>query len=142
MLVTILILVVILNFYGPKVEFIYENTLLDIVIIIIFYFFGSVFRSISHSQQKKNIKKEMLSIPEYQNLSKYELFEKIMDKKPSFWKKTWKSIISIIIFIAVSTGLMLFTLHIDYTIPLFGLFTISLRETLLLLINVYYGFRD
>jgi hypothetical protein len=84
----------------------------------------------------------MESIPDYQNLSKYEIFEKIVEKKPSFWKKTWKSVVSIIVFIAVSIGLMLFTLQIDYTINIFGLFRPSLREALLLLINVYYGFRD
>jgi len=142
MLVIILIIVVISNFYGPNVAFIYENTLLDILIIISFYFVGSLFRSIALSVQKKKIRKQMESIPDYQNISKYALFEKIAEQEPSFWKKTWKSIFSIIVFIAVSIGLMLFTLKIDYTINIFGLFEPSLREALLLLINVYYGFRD
>lgn len=142
MLVLILIIVVIWNFYGPNVNFIYENTLLDILIIIGFYFVGSIFRSISLSYQKKKISNQMENIPDYQNLSKYEIFEKIVEQKPSFWKKTWKSILSIAVFIAVSIGLMLFTLQIDYTINIFSLFQPSLREALLFLINVYYGFRD
>lgn len=142
LLVIILIIVVVWNFYGPNVAFIYENTLLDILIIIAFYFVGSVFRSITLSQQKKKLRKQMENIPDYQNLSKYEIFEKIIEREPSFWKKTWKSIISILVFIAVSTSLMLYTLDLDPISIDLVFFTPSLREGLLLLINVYYGFRD
>ena len=49
-----------------------------------------------------------------------------------------KNLFSIIVFIAVTSALLLFTFKIDFTL----IINVSLRRTLLLLINIYYGFRD
>jgi len=141
-LVVLLVIIVITNFYGPNVQFEITNTLLDILVIIFFYFVGSIFRTIGLARQKKKLKKQIEAIPNYQTISKYEILDKVMAQKPSAWKQTWKSIFSIITFIGVTTGLVLFYLNLDYIIPIWGLFNLSLRETLILLINVYYGFRD
>ncbi len=141
MLVIILVSFIILNFY-VGIPFESTNSIMDIVIIISFYFVGSVFRTFTHKLQKKKIKKQMQTVSDYQSLSKYEILEKIMEQEPSFWKKTWKGVISILTFVAVSTGLILYTLNIPPISIDLVIFKPSLREALLLLINVYYGFRD
>ncbi len=142
LLVVLLIATVIINFYGPKVPFEVTNTILDILVLVIVFFIGTLFRSIGLSRQKKKMKKKIELIPDYQSLSKYEILEKIETRKPSLWKKSWRNLISILTFAAVTTGLMFYTFNLDYTLPLFGLFELSLREMLLLFINAYYGFRD
>ncbi|MFX0057921.1 MAG: hypothetical protein ACFE85_10850 [Candidatus Hodarchaeota archaeon] len=141
-LVILLVFIVIINFYGPNVPFEATNTILDILVLISFFFIGMIFRSFGLSRQKKKLKKQIEIIPDYKNLSKYEILEKLEAKKPSAWKKSWKNLISLLTFVTVTTGLIFFTLNLDYTIPLFGLFNLSIREGLLLLINAYYGFRD
>jgi hypothetical protein len=142
MLVLLLVAIVIINFYGPNVPFEITNTILDILVLVCFFFIGMIFRSMGLSRKKKKLKKQIEMIPDYQTLSKYEILEKIKAKKPSSWEKTWKNLISILTFGAVTTGLILFTLDLDVSVPLFGLFNLSLREALLLIINAYYGFRD
>ena len=142
LLVILLIATVAINFYGPRVPFEVTNTILDILVLVLVFFIGTIFRSIGLSRQKKKLKKKIELIPDYKTLSKYEILEKIEVKKLSVWKRSWKNLISILTFGAVTTGLMLYTLNVDYIIPLFGLFVLSLREVLLLFINAYYGFRD
>ncbi|MFX1590882.1 MAG: hypothetical protein ACFFC1_22330 [Promethearchaeota archaeon] len=141
-LVILLVITVIINFYGPNVPFQVTNTILDILILVSVFFIGTLFRSIGQVRQEKKLKKQIEKIPDYQTLSKYDILEKIETKKASLWKKSWKNLISILTFIAVTTGLILFSFNLDYTLPLFGLFNLSLREGLLLFINAYYGFRD
>lgn len=141
-LVVLLIAIVILNFYGPDVPFEVTNTILDILVLVSVFFIGTIFRSIGLSRQKKKLRKQIEAIADYRTLSKYDILEKIEAKKPSLWKKSWKNLISILTILAVTTGLVLFSFNLDYTLPLFGLFNLSLREGLLLFINAYYGFRD
>jgi len=84
------------------------------------------------------LKEQIVAIPNYKELSKYDILEKLDEKKRGGANNVFKSLFSIIVFFAVSVALLLFTLNIDF--PL--IFNVSLRRALLLLINLYYGFRD
>ncbi|MHA1669121.1 MAG: hypothetical protein ACTSV5_00950 [Promethearchaeota archaeon] len=109
--------------------------------IIALYFVGNVFRTIRISREKKKLKKEILKIEDYQSMSKHVLYAKLVELKPGKSKNTWKNLFSIITFISITISLMLYTIGLDYYI--FILITnISLRHILLLIINVYYGYRD
>jgi len=116
--------------------------LLDILIIISSYIVGVFFRNISVSREKKRLKEQIEEIENYQNLSKYEIIEKLIDQEPTLLKQKSRNFLSVLTLATTITSLLLFTFTSDYTFQILALFTISLREALLLLINVYYGFRD
>ena len=127
---------------GPNVSFESTNTLLDILIIISSYIVGAFFRNISVSREKKRLKKQIEKIENYQSLSKYEIIEKLIDQEPTWLKQKSSNFLSLLTLTTVITSLLLFTFDLDYKFQILTLFTVSLREALLLLINVYYGFRD
>ena len=114
------------------------NTLVDILVIAILYFIGTFFRALVQIFQKNKLKEQIEEIPNYKDLSKYDILEKLDEQKRGGMNNVGKSLFSIIIFIAVTAALFLFTFDIDFTL----IFNISLRRALLLLINLYYGFRD
>ena len=141
-LVVILSAIIVINYLGPNVSFETTNTLLDILIIISSYIVGAFFRNISVSREKKRLKKQIEEIENYKNLSKYEIIEKLIDQEPTWLKQKSRNFLSLITLTTVITSLLLFTFKLDYTFQILMLFTVSLREALLLVINVYYGFRD
>ncbi|TKJ24771.1 MAG: hypothetical protein CEE42_09675 [Promethearchaeota archaeon Loki_b31] len=116
--------------------------MLDILIIISSYIVGAFFRNISVSREKKRLKKQIEEIENYQSLSKYEIIEKLIDQEPTWLKQKSSNFLSLLTLTTVITSLLLFTFDLDYKFQILTLFTVSLREALLLLINVYYGFRD
>jgi hypothetical protein len=87
---------------------------------------------------KKKLKVQIEEIQNYQELSKYDILEKLDNQKRGGITNVGKSLFSIIVFIAVTTALFLFTFDLDFSL----IFDVSLRRALLLLINLYYGFRD
>ena len=134
----ILILYYIIDLFIQNISLELTNTLIDILVIAILYFIGTFFRTIGQIWSKKKLKEQIEAIPNYKELSKYDILEKLNESKRGGAKNVFKSIFSIIVFLAVTTALLLFTAQIDF--PL--IFNISLRRALLLLINLYYGFRD
>ncbi len=141
-LVVILSAIILINHFGPNVSFESTNTLLDILIIISSYIVGAFFRNISVSREKKRLKKQIVEIENYQSISKYEIIEKLINQEPTWLKQKSRNFLSLLTLSTVITSLLLFTFNLDYTFQILTLFTFSLREALLLLINVYYGFRD
>jgi len=142
-LILILILVIIINIYGPNVTIeAFTNTLLDILIIIMLYFIGILFRTIVLTRQKKKLKNQINLITNYQELSKYQILEKIEEQKPSRWINIGKSLLSILTFIAVVIALFSFTFGWEYIIFSLPFYSLSIQDVLLLVINVYYGFRE
>jgi len=114
------------------------NTLIDILVIAILYFIGTFFRAIGQIFSKKKLREQIKEVPSYQELSKYDILEKLDEQKRGGITNVGKSLFSIIVFVAVTSALFLFTFHLDFTL----IFNVSLRRALLLLINLYYGFRD
>ncbi len=114
------------------------NTLIDILVIAILYFIGTFFRAIGQIFSKKKLKERIKEITNYQELSKYDIIEKLEEQKHGSINNIGRNLFSIIVFIAVTAALFLFTIDIDFTL----VFNVSLRRSLLLLINLYYGFRD
>lgn len=118
-----------------------QNTLIDILIIAILYFVGTFFRVIGTSIQKRKLKDQIEKIPNYQELSKYDILERLDKQNRGSAKNVGKSLFSILVFIAISIALSLYTIGQDPVLS-FGIISISIRSGLLLLINIYYGFRD
>ena len=114
------------------------NTLIDILVIAILYFIGTFFRAIGQIFSKKKLKEQIEKIPSYQELSKYDIFEKLDEQKRGSFSNFGKNLFSIIVFIAVAAALFFYSFGIDFTL----IFDVSLGRALLLLINIYYGFRD
>ena len=140
MLLIILLIIFLINMsFGVSFQII--NTIFNILIIVVLYFIGTLFQSLASYRNKKKIMKKIHSLENYQNKSEYELYEVISNFEPSPWKRRWRSIYSLFTFGAVVTSLILFEMDIDYLIPTFFWPGISLRSSLLLIINVYYGFR-
>ena len=137
-LMIILVIYYLIDLFVQHISLELTNTLIDILIIAILYFIGSFFRTIGQILYKKKLKERIEAIPNYKELSKYDILENLNESKHGGANNVFKSIFSIAVFIAVTTALFLFTVNIDFTL----IFNVSLRRALLLLINLYYGFRD
>ena len=137
-LMIILVFYYLIDLFVQKITLELTNTLIDILVIAILYFIGTFFRAIGQIWSKKKLKEQIEAIPNYKELSKYDILEKLDESKRGGVNNVGKSIFSITVFIAVTVALFLFTIKIDFTLIL----SVSLRKALLLLINIYYGFRD
>ncbi|MFX1275933.1 MAG: hypothetical protein ACFFAT_12880 [Promethearchaeota archaeon] len=142
MLVSMLVLILIINTFGPKVPFEITNTLYDILIIVVLFIIGTIFRAIKNSREKKRLTGQITSIDNYKSLSEFEILINIEKQVKSWWELKGKNILSIITFIAVVISLICYTIGTDLIVAILPIYEFSLRETLLLLISVYYGFRD
>ena len=137
-LVIILVVYYLIDLFVQNISLELTNTLIDILIIAILYFVGSFFRTLGQIWYKKKLKEQIEAIPNYKELSKYDILEKLNEGKRGGANNVFKSIFSIVVFLAVTVALLLFTAKIDFIL----IFNVSLRRALLLLINLYYGFRD
>jgi hypothetical protein len=137
-LMLILVVYYLIDIFVQNITLELTNTLIDILIIAILYFIGSFFRTLGQIWSKKKLKEQIEAIPNYKELSKYDILEKLNESKRGGANNVFKSIFSIIVFLAVTVALLLFTAQIDFVLIL----NVSLRRALLLLINLYYGFRD
>jgi len=137
-LMIFLIIFYLIDIFIQNISLELTNTLIDILVIAILYFIGTFFRAIGQIFSKKKLKERIGEISNYQELSKYDILEKLDEQKHGSINNIGRTLFSIIVFIAVTTALFLFTIDIDFTL----IFSVSLRRSLLLLINLYYGFRD
>lgn len=137
-LMIILVLYYLIDLFVQNISLELTNTLIDILIIAILYFIGTFFRTLGQIWHKKKLKEQIEAIPNYQELSKYDILEKLNESKRGGVNNIGKSIFSIVIFIAVTVALFMFTFDIEITL----IFNVSLCRALLLLINLYFGFRD
>jgi len=134
----ILFIYYLIDLFVQNISLELTNTLIDILIIAILYFIGTFLRKIGQIGHKKKLIEQIKSIPNYKELSKYVILEKLNENKRGGVNNIGKSIFSIVIFISVTVALFLFTFDIEITL----IFNVSLSRALLLLINLYYGFRD
>lgn len=141
-LILLIILILIVNLLGPNIPFESTNTLVELLVIIFIFVIGTFFREIGDLREKKKVRGKVESIEGYKSLSKYEIMEKVLDQKPSWWKQKGNSLVSILTLAAVMLALVCFTIEWDYIIFTLPIYEFSLRETLLLAISLYYGLRD
>jgi len=137
-LMIFLIVFYLIDLFIQNISLELTNTLIDILVIAILYFIGTSFRAIGQIFSKKKLKERIEELPNYQELSKYDILEKLDEQKRGSINNIGRNLFSIIVFFAVTSALFLFTIDIDFTL----IFNVSLRRSLLLLINLYYGFRD
>jgi len=103
---------------------------------------GGIFRSIMNSRERKKIIYKIENMKDYPSLSIYEILENLMESKPGWWKRKRDSVLSLLTLTSVIIALLCFTIEWDYIIFTLPFYEFTLRETLLLLINVYYGWRE
>ena len=143
LLVTILTVIFIINTIGPNVPFeSTTTTLFDLLIIICLFMIGGIFRSIMNSRERKKIIHKIENMKDYLSLSIYEIHENLMVLKPGWWKRKRDSVLSLLTLTSVIIALLCFTIEWDYIIFTLPFYEFTLREILLLLINVYYGWRE
>ncbi|MHA1150955.1 MAG: hypothetical protein ACTSR8_22265 [Promethearchaeota archaeon] len=142
-LLGMLTLILILNSLRPNVALEATNTLGDLFVIICLFLIGAILRAFTNSMEKKSIHKSVLSMEDYRQMTKYEVLEKLMERKESWWKRKYKSFLSITTLTAVIVALFLYTINYG-TIIIVALpfYELTLRGALLLLVSVYYGLRD
>ncbi|MFW9998581.1 MAG: hypothetical protein ACFE9Q_01590 [Candidatus Hodarchaeota archaeon] len=142
LIVLMLIITLIANYLGPRVNFEVTNTIFDLLIIIILFIIGASFRSILNSREKKKMKNRIANMDA--SLSDVEIIEKLMVEEISWWKRKGRNILSVVMFIIVVISLICFSFEWDLTI--FNItdpdYSLTLIGFLLLFINAYYGFRD
>ena len=138
LLMILLIVFYLIDVFVQPISLELTNTLIDILVIAVLYFIGTFFRALVKIVQKNKLKDQIEEIPNYLELSKYDILEKLDQQKRGGITHVGKSLFSIIVFIGVTVALFLFTVDIDLIL----IFDVSLRRALLLLINLYYGFRD
>jgi hypothetical protein len=138
LLMILLIVFYLIDVFVQPISLELTNTLIDILVIAVLYFIGTFFRALVKIFQKNKLKDQIEEIPNYLELSKYDILEKLDEQKRGGITHVGKNSFSIIVFIAVTVALFLFTVDIDLIL----IFDVSLRRALLLLINLYYGFRD
>jgi len=141
-LVSMLIFIQMLIFLKPEIEFEVTNTLPDVLLMVGLFIIGAFFRSILKLREKRSIKEKIQNIDA--SLSDAEIIEKLMSEEGSWWKKEGKNVLSSVVLILVITALIFYTFEWDFTIfsvPA-ATYTLTVQGTLLLLINLYYGFRD
>jgi hypothetical protein len=136
-LVIIIILILTLNYCGPQVPFEQTNTLLNLLLIISVYIVGSLIRAYNNKKKEKRIREQIRNLKDFETLSDVEIIEQLVEEKPKKWKLRGKGLLSISMFSAITFALILYTFDVDIQFSIF-----SLRELLLLTINLYYGFRD
>ncbi len=143
MLVSMLVLILVINAYGPNVPFETTNTLEDILMIISFFILGSIFKKIVNIQEDKRSKRLInMKLAEDSSISNERVIEYISSQDKSWLKKKGRNCHSIITLIAIIIALILYTIEIDYEILTLLFYAFTLRTTLFLFINIYYGFRD
>ncbi len=123
-----------------SINFAITNTLADILLMIGLFIIGASFRSIIKVREKNNIREEVQNMDA--SLSDAEIIEKLMTREASWLKKESKNFLSLIVLILVITALLFYTFELDYIIFEIPAYTLTIQGTLLLLINLYYGFRD
>lgn len=143
LLVIMLISILITNFYGPNVPFEITNTIMDILLIISFFILGGFFRRLVNFREDKKMKRQItLKLAEEPNLSDDQIIEYFNTLQPSWWSTKGKNIFSIITLIAIVIALLFYTIDFDYELLNITFYQITLRATLFLFINIYYGFRE
>lgn len=138
-----LVAIVLLNFLGPDVPFkTTTNSLIDLLIIVVLFIVGAFFKRFGNIKEKDKIKTHLSSLEDYSDLSIYDILERLLEDTSSWLVQKGKNFLSLVTLLAVVTSLFCYTIGWDYIIFSLPIYVISLRETLLLLVNLYYGFRD
>ncbi|MFX1280575.1 MAG: hypothetical protein ACFFA3_14455 [Promethearchaeota archaeon] len=142
-LVIIIIVIIIIKMLKPKFVFQQTNTLADLLLILGFFIIGSFFRAIGKVKEKSNIREQIKEMDS--SLSEAKIIESLMTREQSWLRRTGKNILSILVLIAIFAALLCYTIEIDYTlVTLKALddYQFTVVGLLLILVNVYFGFRD
>ncbi|MBD3352882.1 MAG: hypothetical protein GF364_15470 [Candidatus Lokiarchaeota archaeon] len=137
-LLIMLILIIVINYVlEAEVTLSSSDTLLELLLMISFYIFGMFINSMGRRIKKRNIRKMIKENPTKID----EIIEELEDKE-EVKSRRLQSAFSILVLIGITASLVLYTIEYDPYYDLYGIIRLSLRELLLYLLNVYYGFRQ
>lgn len=143
LLVLMLASILFVNFYGPNVPFEITNTLTDIFIIIIFFIIGSIFRRIGSRGEERKFKNSVTTkLKETPTISDISMIRYLGEQETGWIQKSFKNFVSILTLFAILVALAMYTIDLDYDLLILPLYAFTVRSTLFLMINVYYGFRE
>ena len=133
----------IINLYGPNVPFEITNTLIDIFIVVVFFILGSIFRRIGQSGEEREFKEGVKTkLEETPRISDISMTKYLEEQEPSWIQRSFKNFVSILTLFAILIALGMYTINLDYDLLILPLYAFTVRSTLFLMINVYYGFRE
>ena len=141
-LFVLLCLILVINFYGPNVPIEALNTVVNLIIIMFFFILGLIARSVINKREEKKINEKVQDMKAQGTVSKFDIVNTILAEEPSELKQKGKSLLSISMLCAVTAALLCFTFNFDYQFLVLPFYEFSLRDTLLLLMSVYYGLRE
>ena len=139
----ILFLLIILTvFFAPTAAsgFNITNTIFDLLMIMIFFFIGLFFKNIFARKKKKKLK-EKIADARKDGTEDFKIMESIIEEQRKGILAQGKNVLSILVFGGVIVSLFFFTIDINPGVNVFGYY-FSIRQSLFLLINAYYGYRD
>jgi hypothetical protein len=143
LLVLMLASILYVNFYGPNVPFEITNTLIDIFIVIVFFIIGSIFRRIGSGGEERKLKSRIMTkLKETPTISDIAMVKYLEKQESSWFQKASKNFVSILTLLAILVALAMYTIDLDYDLLILPLYAFTVRSTLFLMINVYYGFRE
>ena len=79
-LLLLILLIIALSIINQAVLYA-TNTIMDIILIIGLYMFGSLLRGIGVNRERKKIKEQIVNIKNLQSMSRYEIIEQLMEEK-------------------------------------------------------------
>ncbi|MHA1371908.1 MAG: hypothetical protein ACTSRA_19590 [Promethearchaeota archaeon] len=142
-ILVILVLVTFLyNLAGPNISFMTVNTMYDLLSIILFFFVGLAFRTLTSRREKQKIHATITKLREAGQMSDFEILETLITQPSSPSKRRLKSLLSLLILIAFFISMALYSMDLDFVFFRFVTYEISARNVLFLVINAYYGYRD
>jgi hypothetical protein len=142
-LLLLLVFILVININGPNLPFQITNTIVDILLLIFFFMIGAFFKSLINIKDKKKTKVDIKSkLNEDPFISDEKIMQFLSKKKKYWWDAKGLNSLAIITLIAVVIALFLYTIDLDYDIWTQLFYQFTLRTSLFMFINLYYGFRD
>lgn len=128
-----------LGVFSVELDFTSTNTITELIFIVVFFAIGLIIRRLHQKSLKNKIRRRLKT----HDGSQEELIE-ILEEKERKNGRISEGLLAFIMLGVLITVLMFFTIGFDYgslPIPLLGV-TVSLRVGMVLLLNLYFGYRQ
>ena len=83
-----------------------------------------------------------IKLKETPRISDISMIKYLEEQEPSWIQRSFKNFVSILTLFAILIALGMYTISLDYDLLILPLYAFTVRSTLFLMINVYYGFRE
>lgn len=138
-LITLVVSFALVNYLTVNVALAETNTSVDLVLVVAFFVLGTIAGSISNKRVEKDLRDKILT----SDRPAEELVTEIEARKGEL-QTNFQRFFAVLTFFTTITALLLYVIPGGETIviPLGDTFSYAVRDLLLLMINVYYGWRN